>query len=421
MKRTLVLILALNLLLLCACDGKKVPAYEAPSTQAPSSTEPTEPVSISTDLSYVSAGEPMLRLTRYYHYGERCISAFGKLQSYDPQLDKWQDLCDKENCPHADENCNAWLGLDVNGLYFAEKGNTLYCIYGTTNDYGNLTDLEFFTLDLATWERRSYHKATAPKDGQIILCDGAVYGSKAVLSYDVIEELDTAYSQNKKEHFILVFDLESGDMTTLMENTLSMGELYDLWGMSDGHILLAFHHSNSEITSYGRAENAENYNDYTMRLHRWVILEYPMEENARWSNQVAESTAGYDLRLFSYDSFYGGALYYVLNDSVWRYDLQSHRNKMLFEQKGITGLSCFDGRIFFTTENGEYCACNLSGGEPVQLPQEEGRIFFITEENEDYFYGDRTVIGGTPAGTRYMIAKEDFYKGSIHSLAFLNP
>ena len=416
MKRILVLILVLSLLLLCACDRTKVPPYEAPPEEVPTSSEaPTAPSATSTALTYEPTEENMLRLTRYYHYGERCISAFDKLQSYDPQLDKWQDLCDKENCPHADENCNAWLGLDVNGLYFAEKGNTLYCIYGTTNDYGNLTDLEFFTLDLATWERRSYHNITAPKGGQIVLNDAAVCGGKAVLSYSI------ATAEAAMEHYVRAFDLGTGEMTTILQRELPAGAAYNLWGISDGYILLALHSLSGGPYSIAQQEHTPNYEDYVMRLHRWVILEYPMEENARWSNQVAESTAGSDLRLFRYDSFYRGALYYVLNDSVWRYDLQSHRNKILFEQKGITDLSCFDGRIFFTTENGEYCACNLSGGEPVQLPQEEGRIFFITEENEDYFYGDRTVIGGTPAGTRYMIAKEDFYKGSIHSLAFLNP
>lgn len=414
MKPILVLMLVLSLLLLCACDGIKVPVHEAASSETTASSEASvTPATTSTALTYEPTGKNLLRLTRFYHCGEEYVSAFDKLQSYDPQLDKWQTMCNKENCPHVDENCDAWLGLDVNSLYFAAEEGIAYCVYGPANDYGNLTELEFFTLDLITGQRRSYHKAAAPENGEIILCDAAVCGSKAVLSYSM--------AADEVEHSVLAFDLASGEMTAVLQRELPGGVAYNLWGVSEDHVLLAVHSISGEPYSIAQQEHTANYKDYVMRLHRWVILEYPIEENAKWSKQVAESTAGSELRLFSYNSFYRGALYYVLNDSLWFYDMESHLSRVLFRQEGITSLSCFDGRIFFTTEEGAYYACKLSGGGLVHLPQEKGRVFFITGENEDYFYGNRTIVGGTPAGSCYMIAKDDFYKGSVHSLVLLTP
>ena len=423
MKRVFILTLVL-MLLLCACDGTKVPVYEPSDTELPSQTQEssTQPDTVESQPSiiYSPVEEELLRLTRFYYFGEQYCSPSDKMQGYDPELDKWQTLCTKENCPHVDENCNAWLGLNCNGLYFAVEDNMAYCVYGTQNISGYLLDMEFFTLDLNTGEKRSYHKLSQTEDKEIVLCDAVIYGDMAILNYDIVDEYEYPVPREEKEHFLLAFDLTTGSMTTIMERTMSFGELYDLWGASEGHIILAYHHPTGGLNSFGYQGYDCNYANYAKRLHRWVLLEYPIEENAKWSEQVAEWTANSELGLFSYSSFYQGRLYYVLNDNVYAYDLQNHQTSTVFSQKGITYLTCYDGRIFYETEDGEYFWYKLDSGDngPEELYpfQTDGRrVFFPTGESDEYFYGSfvSSWEDASDIMEYYLISKEAFYAGNF--------
>lgn len=426
MKRFFALLLLL-VLLLCACDGTKVPVYEPSEGERTSQTEessvPVQTTENPQAYLHSPSGEKLLRLTRFYSFGEQYCTSGNTLQSYDPELDRWQTLCGKENCPHVDENCNAWIGFDFNGLYFAVEDNMAYCIYGTSNQGSSyLLDMEFFTLDLNTGERRSYHKLSQTEGKEIVLCDAVICADMAILNYDIVDEYEYPVARESKEHFLLAFDLTEGSMTAIMERTLNFGELYDLWGVSEDHIILAYHHSTGGLNSFGYQEHTSNYADYAMSLHRWVLMEYPIAENAGWSEQVAEWTVNSELGLFSYSSFYGGNLYYVLNDTVRAYDLQSHQTSTAFSQEGITYLCCYDGRIFYETEAGEYFWYELASGTAAQCLKDVEKIFFPLGESQDYFYG-RFVSSWEDAGEKvaqyYLISKEDFYKENLDAAILL--
>ncbi len=427
MKRFFILTLAMALLLLCACDGTRVPVYEPSDTELPSQTEDSSIPPDTTEHQPIYTVTPikemgrLLRLTRFHYFGEQYCSSSNKIQGYDPELDKWQTLCTKENCPHVDENCNAWLGLDSNGLYFAVEDDMAYCVYGTSNQGSSyLLDMEFFTLDLNTGEKRSYHKLSQTEGKEIVLCDAVICADMAVLSYDIVDEYEHPVTRESKEHFLLAFDLTDGSMTTIMERTLGFMELYDLWGVNEDNIILAYHHSTGGLNSFGYQEHEGNYTDYVMQLHRWVILEYPIEENAQWSEQVAQYYSGSDLRLFSYDCFYRGRLYYVLNDKVLCYDLQTHESQPLFEQEGITYMSCYAGRIFYTTEEGAYFSYALDGGTVQQLQKDADKLFVLTGEGGDYFYGYFPSPGTNSASAKhYLIYKTDFYAENFDAAILL--
>lgn len=429
MKRVFILTLVL-MLLLCACDGTKVPAYEPSDTELPSQTQEssTQPPATETPAAniYSPVEEKLLRLTRFRYFGEQYCSPWDKLQGYDPELDKWQTLCTKENCPHVDENCNAWLGLDSNGLYFAVEDNMAYCVNGTQNISGYLLDMEFFTLDLNTGEKRSYHKLSQAEGKEIVLCDAAIYEDMAILNYDIVDEYEYPVTRKSKDHFLLAFDLTDGSMTTIMERTLGIGELYDLWGINEDNIILAYHHPTGDLNSFGYQSYDCHYANYAKRLHRWVLLEYPIEENAKWSEQVAEWTADSELGLYSYSSFYQGKLYYVLNDTVRAYDLQNHQTSTVFSQKGITYLTCYDGRVFYETEDGRYFCYRLDSGDngPEELhpfQTDRKRVFFPMGESQDCFYGSFVSSWGDASNImeHYLISKEAFYAGDFDTAILL--
>ena len=147
MKRILVLALALTLLLLCACNENTVPVYTPTEVEAPTeSTAPPETTEAQGETVYTPKGERLIHLSQNYYMGDKYYIANNTLDFYDPKEDRSRPFCSKKNCPHVDENCNAWLGLNADGLFFAVDGDLLYCVVGNTNKVGNHTDLEFYTM-----------------------------------------------------------------------------------------------------------------------------------------------------------------------------------------------------------------------------------------------------------------------------------
>lgn len=444
MKRFFALSLFL-VLLLTGCERNTVPAYvpvEAPTSLEQQETEPAPSSQEDPDYRYISEPEEfniydtegrMLRLSRGSDLGNEGAYYMGNLLTrYDENLDKQQVCCTKEHCPHADDNCNAWIGNNGNGARLAVAGNLAYIINGPTNEYGYLTELRFFSLDLTTGERRMYHEVAAQEGMEIRLCDAVIYGSTAVLNYDLIGEAVYGDTPRDKEHSILSVDLASGEKTTVMKRKLAAEEIYDLWGMNESHIILAFHHRGGAYSSFGESSMG-NYSQYAQYLHRWVLLEYPIEENAVWSKQIAASgdavssvyssstgvylSAGADseaLSLYNYSNFYGGKLYYVIGANVMTYDLQTHKSSLLFVQPGITYLSCLDGRVFYQTDGMEYFWYEPETRITCQYQKGQTReVFLFSGETNDYFYGYYNVnsLEYSVWGKDFCrISKLDFYE-----------
>ena len=273
-------------------------------------------------------------------------------------------------------------------------------------------------MNLATGERRSYYTIEEKEDQQILFSDAVICGEQAILNFDIaagyrIGEVVYGKPVEEKEHFILSFQLDSGEMTTVMQRSMEWDGLYDLWAVNDSHLILAYHYPNiGSNDSFGAQNYENNYNNYAMRLHRWVLLEYPIAEEATWSEQVAAYEAESDLKLFSYSSFCEGRLYYVQNGDVRAYDLETHKRSRLFTQAGISYLCCYDGKIFYETYAEEHFYYDLSSGETVQIQKDSRMVFFPLGESEDYFYGIFTSAwegGYTSSPHHYLISKEDFY------------
>lgn len=430
MKRIFLLVLTLSLLLLCACDGSTVPVYDSPSVMPPPTEEvhasETLPLKIAvddssfiSDLSEVTTkgkDDTILRLMRQFYVGADGLWANPEtLSIYDRQRDCFTSGCQKKNCPHVDENCGAWLG-DSNGLYFAVKDSTAYVASGTPDNFGSLLDLKFFTLDLTTGEEQIYYEIPGAEGQSVHLGDVLVCGNTVVMSYDIAHHIyDYEGRSDYKMHHILAIDLLSGELTRVMEREVYFGDNYDLWGMNEERLILAFH-AGGMIQSYGAyigsylsSQSAYGYDEYIRDQHRWVLLEYPIEENAKWSKHIIANDSANSLNLYSYSNFYEGTLYYVSNDCVMSYDLDSRKMQKLFSQPGICHMSCFDGKIFYETTDGKYFWYDLSNSDIYQYPEDPStRPFFIVEESDDGFFGSKT-----PTRNDFChIDKEDFYQGN---------
>ena len=319
-------------------------------------------------------GEPMLHLSTL----NMQYQSIGSLQYYDEELLKWSCFCTKDDCSHYDESCPAWIA--EGNVRIAMKGGVCYYVHTDESSYGHKY-FEFCAMNPATSERRDYYKVQAQENETVFLGNVAIYGDTALLNYSIrVDEAPTM------QQYIHAIDLQTGKMITVMNREIQNGEVYELWGMNESHIIMSYLHTG---TNESFAENESSFNalpdhsEYMMQQHRWVLLEFPIEENAAWSEQVAQYFSGSDLRLYNHSNFYRGTLYYVLNDSVWGYDLQEHKNARIFEQKGIVYMSCLDGKIICLTDENRCFSFDLESGTTQEIEQTE---YFPLAESENCFY-----------------------------------
>ena len=427
MKRIFALCLLL-VLLLSAC-GERVPTYEQPETSVPTDpllpeeTEPTAQmpvISQANGVQSVPKDDSVLRLERAialgYATGESVYFATyaSYLMRYDEEKDRLEACCRQEGCAHVDESCGAWVGKDVNGLYFAVREDTAYYLWGEREEYGEYKNLQFFSSNLANGQRRNYCNIAVEPGQLILLGDLLVCGNKAVLSYAIGEDYEGHLPQRKTQ-YILAFDLIDGTTTTVMCREIPYFTTYDLWGMSESHLILAYHHGIG-IDSYGSVSYKDTptygYDEYVRDVHRWVLLEYPIAEDADWSRQVSVSDSTTKLELFSYSSFYGGKLYYLADSYLKVYDLSDHTNKVLFYLPGVENLFCADGKVFYRTYAREYFYYDPATEQTVQYQKDTPREqFIILGETDDSFLGKTATTL-----TWQRISKEDFYEENYDAL-----
>ncbi len=417
MKR--IIALALTVLLLTACGTQEsVPAYSDPPSQATENThvpseESTEPPSQSAEPSYVARDEEALRLSYTASANpEGFYYLDGSLKRYDLELEKAQTCCPKENCPHADGSCPVFH--DVNTTRFGVQDGVAYFTTGAAEEtYGYLTSLEFSTVDLRTGETSSYVVVPYMEEQgrrHVDLYDVLVCENTALLSYCQFTLAENGEYPEKKDYSLVEIDLNTGKMTFVLNREIASDEWYDLWAMNESHVVLAYHYDVGFASAYGGRDNwgsNMDYDDFVRNGHRWVLLEYPLEENARWSKQVAVSDGYHELRLYHYGSFYDGRLYYLSDGDVRVYDLKTHRSEALFPATDVTDLFCLDEQVFYTTSDGSVYRYSLRNGTLVEGKEAE---FSLIAERGDHFYGR---YENTLTFTYCCISKEDYYAGNF--------
>lgn len=432
MKRILPLLLVL-ILLLSAC-GESVPAYSAPTgdPDAPSEeptlsetlTESTEavplpPLSDPTEITTYPADTGIVHLTKYLSVAGDAIYILNGnfLQRYDMEEGTVSLCCSKKHCPHFDDNCGAYVE-NYNWTYLACHDGKLYlALCSAIDDYGfGIGSLRFYSVDLTTGERQMLYEEDL-KDQRVELCDVVLSGSKAVVNYDVFPPCDagTAPNAEAKLHRFLSVDLTDGSSQTIMEREIYSQQMYNLWGLNDEHLILAYHNIGYPAFSYSdyQLDAGRNYDDYTRCLQRWVLLEYPLKEDADISEQIAAFESG-GLRLFHYNNFYGGKLYFQIHDGISVYDLAAHTTARLFDQPGIQDMLCLDGRVFYETNEGCFWY-EIETGVTHQFLQGNEQLPFrlVAETDDDFICRNRLSAGSLDI---FRISKEDFYSGNYDAL-----
>lgn len=431
MKRILPLLLVL-VLLLSAC-GESVPAYSAPedtgaTSEAPTisetpteSTEAVPPPALSdpTEITTYPADTSIVHLTKYLSVaGDAIYFLNGNfLQRYDMEEGTVSLCCSKKHCPHFDDNCGAYVE-NYNWTYLACHDGKLYLAgCSAIDNYGfGIGSLRFYSVDLTTGERQMLYEEDL-KGQRVVLCDVVLSGGKAVVSYDVFAPCDAGADPNTeaKLHRFLSVDLTSGSAQTIMEREIYSQQMYNLWGLNDEHLILAYHNIGYAVFSYSdnQLDAARNYDDYTRCLQRWILLEYPLKEDADISKQIAAFENG-GLRLFHYNNFYRGKLYFQIHDGISVYDLAAHTTARLFDQPGIQDMLCLDGRVFYETDEGCFWY-EIETGVTHQFLQENEPLPFrlVAETDDDFICQNRLSID---TFSFFRISKEDFYSGNYDAL-----
>lgn len=429
MKRILPLLLII-LLLLTAC-GESVPAYTAPSEELilTESTLPSEELTLtestpptvtpeinspdSAELTTYPADLSAVRLE-----GDAARAGDAVYFLYDPLLRRYDMAegkitvcCNKKNCPHYDENCDAYVAEDTNGIAFGIHDGKAYFVGGAQNEYGELVSLSFFSLDLTTGERKTLY--TADMEGKVADFGGAMLcGNKAVLCYSL-----AASAAPAKQQYILSIDLTDGAAVTLLDRELVDGSVYNLWGMDEKSVIVAYHRPTAGQAYPANFSVADwNYDAYTRNLQSWVMLQHSLEGSAGQWKSFAYHDAQHELHLYDYHQFYGGKLYYVYgNRYVKVYDPATQTSEFLFEQRGITDMTCLDGRIFYETDEGAFWYELATGVTHLYLQPEERRPFFLISETDDDFLCQ----GYLDKYNCYRISKTDFYDGNYDAAVLL--
>lgn len=404
MKRLICILILM--ILLCACGTDKVPVYESQETQTTSAL--TEAVPLSMGKTELPDGEEMYHLSDAKNNANAQYRLERYLHRYNETLDLWESCCVDADCAHADESCTAWFGSEDLYRRFAVVNGICYCAEGELGKYA-LRTLEVYALNPATGERRSYFRAEAQGEKEIYLGNVAISGQTAILNYSTLD-----IDELTKMQYILAIDLRNGTTIRIMEREISNGEVYELWGMNETHIVVSYFHSGGN-QSFANTENAAmglpDHTSYIMDQHRWVLLEFPIEENAKWSEQIAQYMGSSNLRLFNHGNFYNGTLFYALNEKIWAYNLKEHKNTPLFEEENLQYMSCLDGKILYLTGENECFSYDLQSGKTTQLADTE---YFPIAETENGFYCKK--IKFTASYLNYFISKADFYAGRFDTI-----
>ena len=434
MKRVIPFLL-LILLLFTAC-GESVPAYTAPtgetdvpseestlteptteSTEAvptPSLSDPSEITTYSADLTAVRLGRDSART------GDAIYLLNGAfLQRYDMADSKLTVCCNKKNCPHYDENCDAYIAEDINGIVFGIHNGQAYFAGGAQNDCGEWVTLSFFSLDLTTGERETIYAADmgdrVASLGGVMLC-----GDKAVLCYTLAASAASEESIATKQQRILAFDLADGTFVTVLEREMEYGGVYNLWGMDETSLIVAYHLPTCGQAYPAHANFADygwDYDTYSRNLSDWTMQEYPLEESPDHGKAFAYNNAQHELHLYNYNQFYGGKLYYFYDRKYVKvYDPATQTGEFLFEQSDITYMTCLDGRIFYETDEGCFWY-EIATGVTHQYWQEvQRRPFYLLAETDDDFICQ----GYLDKYNCYRISKTDFYNGNYDAAVLLD-
>lgn len=392
--------ICLLLCLLCACGNDRVPAYEA--EEVPTTSETDEELTLLMSAGELPDGQKLYHLSDVYNTADsQCNKIEITLQSYNETLDKWEVCCVTANCAHMDESCTAWFGSADVYRRFAVINGICYCAEGEYGKYA-LNSLDFYALNPATGERKTYFSISAEGEKEIYLGNVAICGQTAILNYSTLK-----IDEQSKMQYIMAFDLRKDSAINVMQREILNGEVYELWGMNETHMIVSYLHSGGNYTfAEGKysMQGLSDHSKYMMDQHRWVLLEFPIEENAQWSQQIAQYASGSDLRLYNHGNFYCGTLYYALNDTVWAYDLQEHKNSALFVQAELEYMSCLDGKILYLTQENECFSFDLATSETTKIAAVE---YFPVAETDTGFYCQK--IKFTGSYDHYFIEKESFY------------
>ena len=403
MKRLFISLIMLALLSGCYAD--RLPTYELPEVSESSRSSADEPIALQTNSSLsLPTGKEMLRLRQNkFALGQDRYLLDEVLSKYDPELDRWLPLCNEERCNHYDESCPAWFGVSDTPRFFALRGQICYCVELNTDNA-----LHFYAQDINTGEKMTYYRLPSSEKSNVVLSDAAICGESAILNFDLVTE-----GESEKMHHVLALNLHNANVTTLMQRPILNGELYDLWGMTEEDIILSYLHAggNEPFSNsvYCDTWGTEDYVTFLRRQHRWVLLEYPIAENTKWSKEIAEASDLSTLGLYNYSNFYNGTLYYCFNNTVFGYDLSEHKTYRGFTQEDIENMVCLDGKIFLKTSDGQYLYYDLATNESTCFAQGEELVYFPFAESEEELFCYRTDENQNYE-TYYAIEKEAFYE-----------
>lgn len=422
MKKFLALVLLFSMLL-GGC-GTEVPLYNEtsstpPPTEAQDTTERLKVELASTPVNdhaigtHVPPDDGVLRPERVGFTNADGFYTLSKgLRSYDFGMERHVAVCEKEHCPHMDSNCNAWIDplgeeLNLNHTRFAVRDKLCYLLMSEElqPNHAEEKNLSFQVLDTTTGEQTNY--LTVEKEGYcIVYCDALISEAVAVISYESrplpIDRPKYDPGDTKWITMVMV-DLATGEVTTLLEREISIAMAYDLWGLTDTHFLAMLHRVGGMSDPYGMKLGKEgldtySYDDYVRNLHSYALLEFPLEEHAQWSDQLGANDLLETLQLFSYDSFYNGSLYYVRGDNVWVYDGEEAR--ALFCCGEIKDLFAMDGKVFYELPDGNLCYYDLGYEETAYAPKAD---LTLMDETAGRFLVMQN-------GTLHWIFKDDYYQ-----------
>ncbi|MGN0351531.1 MAG: hypothetical protein ACI4ES_07755 [Roseburia sp.] len=314
---------------------------------------------------------------------------------WDAETKEYVPLCNKPECAHDDENCNAYFSSEE------YKPGVMKC-YGTSLYLEAIKEdgiyLEQVSADGAT--RKTLCRLTENKEeniGNIILHHGAAY-------YE-IETLDVT---NGNEAYVYKILLEEDAKPEVVDSFSGIGATF------------------SGI--YG-------YENKIYLLHTWISEEYEVETAEGMNSGLFHELYSYDIEtgekqllsqenIISYDvDTKAGKIYYCLvGGNVYQMDLDGKNVKLVYDTEGAFPMGTIrvtDGYIYLDNWLSKLNA--LEEENKLYVLSSEGTLIKEIEKKTDAYYqlalGDDNYIFTTDGKNTYYIDKKAMLedRGSIYS------
>ena len=422
MKRLLALLL-LIVLFCSACSSQEVvPTYSAPTAEqetakptveesaAPAAAKPTpNGVYPTTDAS----SETLRLQSRNFVEGGRIYdTTFGAFYCSDDGQSQYCP-CQKKYCPHADENCNAWIDPNVNpdNYRMGLLGDVLYLAAvdgGFTADPEGKTEEAPYTLtihssNVVTGEKKTYYTVT--DENELLL--GEVYVAPCGLFFSyAVRERD---SHNISTTYFYFYNFKTAEISLVLD----FSTLPNVWALTpDGKLIYTVTYASGVQNPFYDSRYDSSYADYLSRLNTTNLLVLDLMQEPYHAKHINSSYL-ISLTLGDYYSVIGNQLYYALDGDLCTYDLDKSMNDCCLTGQEIVDLQCLDGRIFLQTADGRYLWYIPKDSPLIESGAVEGTLveydgskegFVPLWETADYF------IGGQ-GRCRYIIEKTAFYQG----------